>query len=174
VTVVFNDFHKGESMKRLRSSAQALLLVFSILTAACGISELNRIINVTDSVVHSHNGAPSLIESFQLPESTAKEVTSVFDDIVSSVKAYRDDPTEDKFQRALNVFDSAGVQRALARVVNQAWRSRLQGIITLSRSIFTAFGPATAAEMSKDSEDARAARKELEVKIKQLEEMVKP
>lgn len=159
---------------RIRLSTLVLLVSLILSTAAFGPmkcsheeerANINRAINIVE-------GTPALVASFQLSAGITSSINKSISTAIDAAKAYRDDPTEQTWLRGLNTIDHL-VSTGAFKTGSPKWDARLIGVITLFRTVYAALGPNTLAEISHDSEDGKAARRELERNIQELERLVK-
>jgi hypothetical protein len=147
-------------MKRTRKALASILLLVALMNTACpSAATLNKAIRVMD-------GIPALVTSFHLSPSLEQKLIADVVKVTNAVKSYRDDPTENNFVKALNLFDSINFSTG-----NPTWDARLKGIMLLAREIYAYFGPATMAEA--DPSEVALARKEIEQKLSELDRLVK-
>jgi hypothetical protein len=136
-------------MKRLSNSIAGLALVL-VLVASFGFK-----CSVKDAVDISLPHLCNLLSSSK--DGVAK-------DIGTGVCAYDSDRSEGTYQRTVNAINAALARHDLSASTRE--------IILLAEDIFKFYAPATLAEMDPNSEDARAAKREVEQKVKRLEKLL--
>lgn len=149
------------SKQQLQRTAISLVLISAMFLTACSQATVNKVVKMLD-------GVPQIVTTFALPANVASRVNQAFDEVKIAVTAYRDNPSNSTFTTALNIFDGL-LARDVFNVGTGRVGSSLRGFALAARTAFSFFGPETLAEMDEDSEDGRAAKRERDKAIKDLE-----
>lgn len=135
-----------------------IVLIFSLVSAACSTNQLNRALNLLSTV-------PIIVQQLHLPNEG--QILSALSEIQHAIEVFRDNPTRANYRNALSVIDGL-----IARNVFHV-NASLLAVILAVRAILDGIIPQGALERV-ESPDGRVSPKAImKVDVDRLEQKVR-